>query len=217
MKRIVGPAAVVLVPSFLILAALLLSSNSAPPDRQETAQPAIASTTTASHEVSGMPAEHTILSFSPGFDTFTLRSAAEAELRDDEAIIGVVVSGEPRAYLVSALGAGPDQHVVNDSIAGAPITVTYCDRTDVARVLTDDSREGALDVAIAGLRNGRLLLYVNGRPCLQESTEFPLADYAYERKAWASWRAEHPDTKVYVGGGSKDYGAEAKQKRGATP
>jgi hypothetical protein len=131
------------------------------------------------------------------------RAASDAELKDDEPIIGVLVDGKARAYQVASL-VGPRNHVVNDVLAARPVTVTYCDRLNCARVFSDD-RAGPLDVGVGGYDRG-LLLLINGRRYRQNSGEaiessdrFPYHPLAFVRTTWKAWRVAHPDTDV-VGG-----------------
>src|SRR5262245_25715745 len=53
--------------------------------------------------------------------------AAAAKLDDDDVVIGVVAAGRARAYLLRAMDGGPENHIVNDLVGGAPVSVTYCD------------------------------------------------------------------------------------------
>jgi hypothetical protein len=60
--------------------------------------------------------------FLPATDPATL-SAGEAEfLQPEDEVFGVVVEGRARAYPVTMISY---HHVVNDSIGGVPIAVTY--------------------------------------------------------------------------------------------
>src|SRR5438132_3563971 len=62
----------------------------------------------------------------PGIDHPKILPAAEAHLQDQDQVIGVEVEGEARAYLVSAF-SGLQGHVVNDVLAGQPVSVTHSD------------------------------------------------------------------------------------------
>jgi len=46
------------------------------------------------------------------------------EIEDDELLIGVVIDGSPRAYVIDTL-TGPDREVLNDTLAGQPIAATW--------------------------------------------------------------------------------------------
>ncbi len=75
----------------------------------------------------------------PGVKDPPIVSAGEANLKDDEPIIGIEINGHFRAYRQAGL-AGVTGHVVNDLIQETPVTVTYCDRADCARAFTSDQR-----------------------------------------------------------------------------
>jgi Protein of unknown function (DUF3179) len=49
---------------------------------------------------------------------------ASAEVLDDDHIVGVEIDGEARAYPISMLSR-PDRHVLNDTLGGRPIAVTW--------------------------------------------------------------------------------------------
>jgi hypothetical protein len=51
-------------------------------------------------------------------------AAAEAQLADDDLVMGVVVGGEARAYPVNYMN-GPHNEVVNDQLGGLPIAPTW--------------------------------------------------------------------------------------------
>lgn len=130
----------------------------------------------------------------------TPAAVAAAKLKDTDAVIGVVVEGRPRAYVVQALSY-PRTHVVDDVVAGRPVTVTYCDIKDCTRVFTGDG-DGPLDVGVGGYDDG-LLLRTNGRRYRQDSGEametvepLPFPEMGFVRTTWKEWRDAHPDTDV---------------------
>jgi hypothetical protein len=51
-------------------------------------------------------------------------AAAEAEIDDDELVIGVEVGGEARAYPINQL-TGPQREIVNDTLGGTAIAATW--------------------------------------------------------------------------------------------
>lgn len=142
-------------------------------------------------------------------------AAANARIGEDEEVIGIALGGEHRAYLVAALSRRPDFHIVNDLIAGRPLTVTYCDIARCARAFTSEERGEPLDISVAGLHRvgAQLVLKVGERMYLQktgaalgpesETASFPYPTHDLIQTTWGRWRRSHPDTTVYVGPESK--------------
>jgi hypothetical protein len=149
----------------------------------------------------------------PGVVNLHIISASEADLRDDQLVIGVSVGGRHRAYLIDALRP-LEGHVVNDYFADAPVTVSYCDLHECVKVYTDDGIEHPLDVGVGGtvgmIGDGSMFLTVSddryrqdtGRPLRADAADpFPYAVTSHRRTTWGEWRATHPEpeTDVYVG------------------
>jgi len=130
--------------------------------------------------------------------------ATVAQLGSDELVIGVKVHDRTRAYRRAAFVPVLD-HVVNDVIDGVPVSVTYCDRCDCTRVFTGDGSE-PLELVAAAFQEG-LLLRVRGRlyrqdtgePADHSGSEFPYWTMEFEQTTWMEWRAENPETDVYLG------------------
>jgi hypothetical protein len=126
---------------------------------------------------------------------------------DDAAVVGVLVGGRPRAYLLPALKS-INQHVVNDLVAGTPVTVAYCDRSDCVRAYTADTPGVPLSVAVGGW-DGKVMLLRVGTTFYRHDSgkaihpgakeELPYRPLAFERTSWAAWRKAHPDTDVVTG------------------
>jgi hypothetical protein len=141
-----------------------------------------------------------------------VKTAAKAALEGGEEIVGVKVGGRARAYRLGAFRS-PSRHVVNDLIDGVPVSVTYCDFRDSARVFTDAGRAAPLDVTPAGLRDGRMVLLVGGVLVDQESGRqleagtghtLPFAPLEATRMTWDAWRRLHPGTELYDGMNGRD-------------
>jgi Protein of unknown function (DUF3179) len=130
--------------------------------------------------------------------------ARSATLADDELVIGVVAGGKARAYRVKAF-AGAVNHVVNDVVGGAPVTVTHCDRTGCTQVFTGEGAE-PLPIRNGGYIEGFFLL-VNGtfyyhedvRPADPQGPPFPYRPLRFEQMTWKAWRTAQPGTDVYEG------------------
>jgi hypothetical protein len=151
-----------------------------------------------------------VLTDQPAIDTPTVLPAASARLPDEAEVIGVSAGGRHRAYAVSAMRPRR-AHVVNDELAGVPVSVTFCGVTGCVRVFTDPDEEGPLDLAVGGLdsrpgRQGMVLRagasryrHDSGQPFEAGAVPFPYEDYPYLRTTWGEWRRAHPDTDVFVG------------------
>ena len=89
----------------------------------------------------------------PSVDDPSFRPIAEADLADDEPVVGVVRGGEAKAYPRRILS----QHeIVNDVIGGEPVAVTYCPLTGTAQGF----RRGDTTFGVSGrLVNSNLIMY----------------------------------------------------------
>lgn len=131
-------------------------------------------------------------------------------LVSSDRVIGVTVAGEARAYPLSVLNW---HEIVNDTIGGEPVLVTYNPLCDSAVVY--DRRVGGevREFGVSGLLyNSNLLLY-DRRPNLAEeslwsqlqaraiagpaaTSESKLRVIHTNLVRWADWRDRHPATKV---------------------
>lgn len=133
--------------------------------------------------------------------------ADKAPLDEDTPVIGVLVRGKSRAYLLEALQRGPKSHVVNDVLGTVPISVTHCDISGCTRVFTGDSPGQPLDLSVAGLKDGGLVLKLGGHRYYQETSEsldengttLPCSEYPAQLTVWKEWQQSHPETEVYMG------------------
>lgn len=136
------------------------------------------------------------------------RSATEAGLAEDAAVIGVSFAGKARAYSIAAMSQGPRAHVINDMLAGHPVTVAYCNVMDCARVFTMNTSPAPLDLGVGGWRGEKgMILQVDGvKYALEDGknlstpdgSPLPYQQMDYQRTTWGEWHETHPDTDVYV-------------------
>jgi len=94
-----------------------------------------------------------------------------------------------------------------------PITATYCVLCDFARVFTKSGHSGkVLDVGCdSELHEGKMMLLIDDQGFLCDADDVPLDDMPFERMSWKAWKAEHPDTDIYIGAwrpGEKDPGED---------
>ncbi len=138
------------------------------------------------------------------------------DLADDEPVIGVVIGGEARAYPLRILIW---HEIVNDSIGGVPVTVTFCPLCNAAVVF--DRRLGGrvLDFGTTGmLRKSDLVMYDRqteswwqqfmGMAIVGELTGAELEMLPSRLESWSSFRARAPEGLVLVpnNAGMRAYG-----------
>jgi Protein of unknown function (DUF3179) len=143
--------------------------------------------------------------FVAGLESPELIPASDARLKDSDQVIGVLINGQPRAYPLSHVSS-MSTHVVNDCVLGPngerlPFTITYCDMRDCIRVFepTSTPSENSLGISTLGLLDRELALKWNGKNFKQTETVDGLRDVPFQRKTWAEWKTEFPDTMVYTG------------------
>lgn len=141
----------------------------------------------------------------------------------NDQVIGVERGGEARAYPVSVL----DWHeVINDTLGGDPIAVTYCPLTASALVFSRRLPGGStVELGVSGLLyNSNLLMYTKGRPEGGESLLSQLDGRAMcgplveegvrleqlpaELTLWGDWLERHPQSTIVSleTGWSREYG-----------
>jgi len=140
--------------------------------------------------------------------------SSDTNIAPDTSVIGVTVGGKHRAYSLSALG-GVSEHVVNDMLAGRPVSVTYCTRTGCVRVFTQSNGQ-RLRLAVGGwydkagekqmvLRDGTGRYFQENGRSMSSGEPLPYQQLDYQLTTWGEWRKAHPDTDVYTGGGIPSY------------
>lgn len=135
----------------------------------------------------------------PGLRDPLLRTASDVDIPAETPVIGVIVNGQPHAWLVSAM-SGMSGHVVNAEIGGIPVSITYCDRTDCTRILSSGSAQpGPLELGTGGWNGKEMILTLKGRMYAHSDRSLPLQDLPFERVTWKAWKEEHPETLIYTG------------------
>lgn len=146
-----------------------------------------------------------------GRDVFELNKAERRKLAvSDDRVLGVVIGGEARAYPLRILNA---HEVVNDTIAGLPVLVTYSGLTDSALVFRREIAGAVRRFGVSGLLlDSNLVLYDQDAttPSLwsqigMSAIAGPLAGTTLEPidgvsiTTWAAWLAAHPQTTLAKG------------------
>ena len=135
-----------------------------------------------------------------------VRPAAAAHMREDDVVLGVVVSGEARAYpwwIVKHF------HVVNDTLGGAPVAIAFCEQCTGAAAFRRTLDGRVLSMSVPGVYNGTIILKDRETgtlwaPFSGRALEGPLAGKRLDRvplslTRWSEWKERHPDTGVLWG------------------
>ncbi len=147
------------------------------------------------------------------------RFLAPAEVRtlaDQEPVIALELDGDARAYPLEVLIW---HEIVNDTVAGVPVAVTYCPLCNTAVVYDRRLEDRVLDFGTSGmLYNSALVMYDRQTESLwahftAEGLAGVLAGqeldtYPAQIVSWSSWRDAHPDGLVLSRdtGHRRDYG-----------
>ena len=143
----------------------------------------------------------------PSIDAPEFVPVAEAgNLAATEPVIGLVVNGDARAY---PLGILIWHEIVNDTVGGIPVTVTYCPLCNSAVVFDRRVAGKATEFGTTGkLRNSDLVMYDRdteswwqqflGEAIVGERTGTRLKVLPARLESWERFAARHPDGIVLV-------------------
>jgi hypothetical protein len=152
----------------------------------------------------------------PALDHPPALPAYAAPWHPDETVIGVVRGGAARAYPIAILNW---HELVNDSLGGSPLLVSYCPLCGTGMVF-DRMLDGQVrSFGVSGLLyNSDLLLYDRESESLWSQIESTavtgpasgtrLRVLRSELTTWARWKRAHPETTVLSleTGHERDYG-----------
>jgi hypothetical protein len=140
----------------------------------------------------------------PSIDAPKYITAEMAELSDDDIVVTLSYEGEYRAYPTRIL----DHHeIVNDTIAGTPLAITWCPLCGSAVGIHRQIGDQVTEFGVSGvLYNSDLVLYDRATETLWDQIEAkgivgPLTDeqlrlIPVSMTQWGRWRQAHPDTLV---------------------
>lgn len=142
-------------------------------------------------------------------------------LEDVEPVMGLEINGDARAYPLRILMW---HEIVNDTVGGTPVAVTYCPLCNAALVF-DRRIDGSADTfgTTGKLRNSDLVMYdrrteswwqqFTGEAIAGEKTGTKLALVPSRLESWKNFRMRHPDGKVLVPNNDRmrNYGANPYQ------
>ena len=89
------------------------------------------------------------------YDSPAFAGADEVKVDADDKVLAVSVGKEARAYPIRTMGY---HHIVNDTLGGAPIAVTYCTLCHTGLVWSRVMDGRTLHFRLAGINNGNALL-----------------------------------------------------------
>jgi hypothetical protein len=145
----------------------------------------------------------------PALDRPAAAPASAARLSDGEAVFGVSLGGEQRAYPLRLL----DWHeMLNDEVGGEPITLSYCTLCGSGVLFSTRTPAGkAYTFGTSGLlyRSNKLMVdrqtlslwsNLTGEPVVGRLAASPvkLPILPLTRTTWKEWRTRHPATTVIV-------------------
>lgn len=125
-------------------------------------------------------------------------------LKPGDRVIGITYNGESRAYPINILNW---HEIVNDSIRGKAVSVTYCPLCGTGLVYEGSVNGRALTLGVSGLLyNSDVLLYDRETQTLwsqilSKAINGPLSGQkltmiSSSQTSWAKWLKQHPNTKV---------------------
>ena len=136
----------------------------------------------------------------------TIAAEAAMTLKPQDRVVGVLVNGESRAYPVSILTW---HEVINDTVGGQPVAVTYCPLCDSAAVFNRNTSAGVKEFGVSGLLyNSNVLMFDRGgqpeglwsqlgaKAVSGPAAPLSLETLPVELTTWEDWRARHPQTVV---------------------
>jgi hypothetical protein len=148
-----------------------------------------------------------------------VRAGQAAFLEANDKVIGVVLEGRARAYPIKILNW---HEVVDDSIEGVPLAVTFCPLVQDAAVYRRAAGDGqTLVFGVSGkLYQSNLVLYdantqslwsqLDGRALAGPLAGQKLSAIPSTVTTWEAWRKKHPATDVLSmdTGYTRDYGVD---------
>jgi hypothetical protein len=137
------------------------------------------------------------------YDSPAFGSADEVKVDPDDKVLAVRIDQEARAYPIRTMGY---HHIVNDTLEGVPIAVSYCTLCHTGLVWSRVLDGKLLHFHLAGINNGNALLRDEETSSIwQQSTGEAifgplkgrqLKEVPSNELTFALWRSEQPQGKV---------------------
>ncbi|MCA8997431.1 MAG: DUF3179 domain-containing protein [Planctomycetaceae bacterium] len=135
-------------------------------------------------------------------------SQAEEVLNPEELVLGVVINGQAKAYPLNMIDA-PERKVINDTLGGEEILVTWCDICHTAAVFSREIGGHVDKFGCSGLLwNNTLVIYdvatgsfwnhLLGECVAGERQGTRLEPIPAVITTWRAWRESHPETIMLV-------------------
>ncbi|MBT5264432.1 MAG: DUF3179 domain-containing protein [Rhodospirillaceae bacterium] len=142
----------------------------------------------------------------PSIDNPEFKPLAAVEIADSEPVIGLVLGGKAKAYPLRVLTW---HEIVNDVVAGVPVTVTYCPLCNSAIAFDRRLGDRVLDFGTTGrLRNSDMVMYDRqteswwqqflGEAIVGELTGQTLKTIPARLESYGNFKARHPNGSVLV-------------------
>ncbi|UCF99894.1 MAG: DUF3179 domain-containing protein [Spirochaetaceae bacterium] len=156
----------------------------------------------------------------PSIDNPLFVSVSEADrwIEDNELVLAIDYKGIKRVYPFQILVW---HEIVNDTIAGDPILVTYCPLCGSGIAYKRILGGEAVEFGTTGkLYNSNLVMYdrktdtwwtqIDGKAIVGELTGQELTEVSIDTVTWREWKAAHPDSEVLSQdtGFSRPYGRD---------
>jgi len=133
----------------------------------------------------------------PGVTNPRFYDPKEVIIPDYAEVMGVIIKGVPRAYLLAGMYSG-ESHVVHDTLEGSNLTLTYCDLSDCVRAYDRGSMPSA-QVRMGGWDGNEMTLLIDQTRYTFSGTNLPLPNIPFQRTTWGAWLKDNPGTKVFIG------------------
>jgi hypothetical protein len=142
----------------------------------------------------------------PSIDSPKFVSVSEADrwIEDNELVLAIEYRGVERVYPLQILVW---HEIVNDTIAGDPILVTYCPLCGSGIAYRRELNGEAVEFGTTGrLYNSNLVMYdrktdtwwtqIDGKAIVGELTGQELTEISIDTVVWREWKAVHPESEV---------------------
>lgn len=139
-------------------------------------------------------------------DPEVVEGARAPSMQSTDRVIGVSINGEHRAYPLDILTW---HEIVNDTLGGTPIAITYCPLCDSAVAFERTVDTQVLEFGVSGLLyQSNVLMYdrsrgaqslwsqMAGRAVSGPFSGTRLSTVPVELTTWGRWQREHPETTV---------------------